>query len=111
MSNEEIFTLQAKKVVSLDLINKIQKIRHLKLADVLAAFRYEIISPKVLHKIVDKDLGYINLMSTIKKVKGSEKSKLTPVYPFKFQDEYGPKFILIDKKCIEFIKKTLKIND
>ena len=74
---------------------------------VIKTMAANVITVKQLSNITGRDVNTIgNLVRLNRK---SKYEGLTGVYPFEVdQDDKGPMFILVDEKCIEYIKTSLE---
>jgi len=87
--------------LTLDMIRKISNARNLNPQTVIKVLKYNVLTPGQLGFITGRSV------STINNLVANDMLAVTYPYP---DDKRGPKFILVDYKCMEYIKTCLEIQ-
>lgn len=95
--------------ISSQFIKEVSDKRNLKLDDIQVMLKANVLTPMQLARIVNRDINTINNLIRVNRM--DDNSGLTEAYPYPVSKEkLGPMFILVDNKCILYIKQCLNIE-
>lgn len=109
--NESIsyeFKIKPNELIDAGLLSKISKRLGVNLEVAAKILKANVVTSKQLSIITGKADSTIRNLMREKMGKNGPETMLDAVYPFRIADDWGPVFIHVNEKCVDYIKSTFK---